>query len=210
VQDDRGRSDFGALKSAIRREPHRLVFYGFDLLPYDRVDLRECPLVERRAKLEELVGSDAGPLQYSEEFSGDGAALFIACAKHGLEGIVSKEAASRYRSGRSKTWLKTKCFTESSFVIIGMDRDRKTGAMMALLARIEEYGLTYAGAAFIGLPTEVREGLQIRLAALNTTRPPFLELRSRTAQWAKPKLVVRVRHLAGAKGLCHAVVKAIS
>ena len=34
----------------------------------------------------------------------------------------------------SKTWLKCKCFTESSFVIIGTDRDRRTDAMLALLA----------------------------------------------------------------------------
>jgi ATP-dependent DNA ligase len=26
----------------------------------------------------------------------------------GLEGIVSKQAGSRYHSGRSRTWLKTK------------------------------------------------------------------------------------------------------
>ena len=29
-----------------------------------------------------------------------------------LEGIVSKHSLAPYRSGRSKTWLKTKCFTE--------------------------------------------------------------------------------------------------
>jgi len=54
-------------------------------------------------------------------------------ADHQLEGIVSKLASSKYRSGRSKTWLKTKCFTESSFLIIGTARDRKTKA--ALLGR---------------------------------------------------------------------------
>jgi bifunctional non-homologous end joining protein LigD len=141
VQDDRGRSDFEALKSAIRWEPQRLLFYGFDLLHYEGTDLRECPVVERRAKLKELFGNDrASPLQFSEEFSGDGAALFIACAEHGLEGIVSKEVASHYRSGRSKTWLKTKCFTEGNFVVIGMDRDRKTGAILALLARRPSLG----------------------------------------------------------------------
>jgi hypothetical protein len=69
--------------------------------------------------------------------------------------------------------------------------------------------LTYAGAAFIGLTIEAREHLQIKLAALNTARTPFPELRSRTAQWARPELVARVRHLAGAKGLRHATVKAI-
>jgi bifunctional non-homologous end joining protein LigD len=50
---------------------------------------------------------------FSEEFAGDGAALSKACAKHQLKGIVSKLATAPYRSGRSKTWLKTKCFIES-------------------------------------------------------------------------------------------------
>jgi ATP-dependent DNA ligase len=36
-----------------------------------------------------------------------------------------------YRSGRNRTWLKTKCFTESTFVVVGTDRDRKTGAARA-------------------------------------------------------------------------------
>jgi ATP-dependent DNA ligase len=53
--------------------------------------------------------------------------------------------------GRSKTWLKTKCFTQSTFVVIGMDRDRKTGALRALLAHKDSAGLSYAGAAFIAL-----------------------------------------------------------
>ena len=54
---------------------------------------------------------------------------------------MSKFASSRYRSGRSRTWLKCKCFTESSFVIIGTDRDHKIGAMLALLARADRQGL---------------------------------------------------------------------
>ena len=52
--------------------------------------------------------------------------LFKACAEQELEGIVSKHALAPYRCGRSRTWLKTKCFTQSTFVVIGTDRDRKT------------------------------------------------------------------------------------
>ena len=78
--------------------------------------------------------------------------FFQACADHQLEGIVSTLASSKYRSGRSKTWLKTKCFTEGSFVIIGTDRDRKTGAPRALLAKASAQGLAYAGAAFFAVP----------------------------------------------------------
>jgi len=40
---------------------------------------------------------------FSEEFTGDADAFFRACADHQLEGIVSKLASSKYRSGRSKT-----------------------------------------------------------------------------------------------------------
>jgi hypothetical protein len=42
---------------------------------------------------------------------------------------------------------KTKCFTQSTFVVIGTDRDRKTGALRALLAHKDSAGLSYAGAA---------------------------------------------------------------
>jgi len=62
--------------------------------------------------------------RFSDEFDGHGDVLFKACAEQGLEGIVSKHALAPYRSGRSRTWLKTKCFTQSTFVVIGTDRDR--------------------------------------------------------------------------------------
>jgi ATP dependent DNA ligase domain len=111
-----GVSDFEALHAALHSQPKRLIFYAFDLLYLDAKDLLDRPLVERRAKLLELVRRDQeGPIQFSEEFIGDAAAFFRACAAHELEGIVSKLATSRYLSGRSKTWLKTKCFTKRAY-----------------------------------------------------------------------------------------------
>jgi bifunctional non-homologous end joining protein LigD len=136
----------------LRRQPHNIILYAFDLLHLDGKDLRQQTLLERRASLKHLVGADdQSRIQFSDEFDGDGDALFKACAEQGLEGIVSKQALAPYRSGRSKTWLKTKCFTESTFVVIGTDRDRKTGALRALLAHTDSAGLSYAGAAFIAL-----------------------------------------------------------
>jgi bifunctional non-homologous end joining protein LigD len=129
------------------------------LLHLNGKDLRNEPLDSRRAKLKELVRAKLeSRLQFSEEFTEGGAALFRACVEHGLEGIVSKLASSKYRSGRSKTWLKTKCFTKSAFLIIGTARDRKTGA--ALLARAEPEGLSYVGSAFIALAGKERDELQ--------------------------------------------------
>jgi len=211
VQDGRGVSDFEALHSALRSKTAHLIFYAFDLLHLNRHDLREKPLLERRNRLRDLVGRESDSrIQFSEEFIGDAAAFFRACAAHELEGIVSKLATSRYRGGRSKTWLKTKCFTEGEFLLLGIHRDRKTDAPRALLAKAERGNLIYAGAAFIGLSGEDREELRGKLRALAVDRPSISWLRNREARWVKPKLSLKVRHLAFGSGLLrHATVRGL-
>jgi bifunctional non-homologous end joining protein LigD len=227
VQDGNGASDFESLQSALRSRPHRIILYAFDLLHLDGKDLRLETLAERRAKLKTLVGDDAASrIQFSEEFEGDGQALFKACAERQLEGIVSKHAMSRYRSGRSKTWLKTKCFTESTFLVVGTDRDPKTGARRALLARNDSDGLIYAGAAFISLNGDERarffaelERLITSWAAfrfnselerLTTSWAAFKSSQQSDATWCEPKLTVRVKHLAGGTTLRHATVRGLA
>jgi bifunctional non-homologous end joining protein LigD len=206
VQDEHGVSDFEALKSAIRWRPECLIFCAFDLLHLNGNDLRERPLLERRIKLKELVPTEH-PFLFSEEFTGDAAAFFKACADHQLEGIVSKLATSKYRSGRSKTWLKTKCFTESSFVIIGTARDRKTKAPLALLAQADAQGLRYAGSAFITLSGIERAELSARIQMSKLDRCPIPKLRFPDAQWVKPQLKARVRHLSGTSYIRHGTVR---
>ena len=209
VQNGDGASDFEALSSAMRRQPHSIILYAFDLLHLDGKDLRQQTLIERRDSLKHLVGADAqSRIQFSDEFDGDGAALFKACAEKELEGIVSKHALAPYRSGRSKTWLKTKCFTESTFVVVGTDRDRKTGALMALLAHSD--GLKYAGAAFITLGGEERKEFLAEVERLTTSWGAFKSSRATDVKWCQPKLVVRVKHLAGSKMLRHATVKGLA
>ena len=142
IQDESGVSDFEALRSAIHARSPNIILYAFDLLHIDGRDIRQQMLSDRRTLLKRLVGDDADSrIQVSDEFYGGGAALFAACRDTGLEGIVSKHAMAPYRSGRSKTWLKTKCFTESTFVVVGTDRDRKTGAIRALLSHQGVTGL---------------------------------------------------------------------
>jgi bifunctional non-homologous end joining protein LigD len=172
-------------------------------------DFCNQPLLERRAKLKELVPIEH-PFLFSEEFTGDAYAFFRACADHRLEGIVSKLASSKYRSGRSKTWLKTKCFTESSLVIIGTARDRKTKAPLALMAQADAQGLTYAGSAFIALSSVERNELSSRLQMSKLERCPIPKLRFPDAQWVKPQLTARVRHLSGSRYVRHGTVRGIS
>jgi ATP-dependent DNA ligase len=79
VQDGDGRSDFESLQSALRVRSHSIILYAFDLLHLDGKDLRQQTLSERREELKRLVGSEAdNRIQFSEEFDGEGAALFKA------------------------------------------------------------------------------------------------------------------------------------
>jgi bifunctional non-homologous end joining protein LigD len=211
VQDGNGVSDFEALRSAMVRQPYNIILYAFDLLHLDGRDLRRQTLSERRGQLEHLILADPeSRIQFSDEFHGGGAALFKACAERALEGIVSKHALSPYRSGRSRTWLKTKCFEQSTFVVVGTDHDRKTGAPRALLARTDSAGLIYAGAAFIALSGDERDQFFAEVERLRTSWALFKSSRAQDVKWCHPKLTVDVKHLAGSKMLRHASVKRLS
>ena len=207
VQDENGLTDFNALRSAIYKAPHRLVFFAFDLLHLDGQDLRGRPLMERRALLRRLVEPDPRcPIQFSDHVESDGARFFKAAAELGLEGIVSKRAASRYRSGRSRSWLKTKNMVESEFVLLGTDRDAD-GVPWALLASDRDGQLEFAGPAILNPPQALRAAWRERMAALAVAKPPVRGLRQGTAQWLRPELRVRVKHLKAKGVLRHATVK---
>jgi DNA ligase D-like protein (predicted ligase) len=211
VQDAKGASDFEALSFAMRSRPDSVILYAFDLMHLNGNDLRQDALIERRAILKALVGDDEeSRIQFSEEFEGDGDALFKACAEHGLEGIVSKLSLAQYRSGRTKTWQKTKCFTESTLVLVGTARDRKTGALRALLAHNDGTGMNYAGAALIALAGEERDLFFAEVERLTTSWGAFKSSRLADVKWCEPVLMVQVKHLAGSKTLRHASVRGFS
>jgi bifunctional non-homologous end joining protein LigD len=82
--------------------------YAFDLIELNGDDLRHDPLEVRKATLASvLVKADLG-IRFNEHIGDDGPTVFAHACKMGLEGIVSKRLGSRYRSGRSKDWLKLK------------------------------------------------------------------------------------------------------
>jgi hypothetical protein len=85
-------------------------------------------------------------------------------------------------------------------VVIGTDRDGKTGALRALLAH-------NAGAAFIALGGEERAQFLGELERLTTSWAALKSSRMHDVKWCHPKIVVEVKHLAGSKMLRHATVR---
>ena len=111
--------------------------------------------MERRALLRKLIQQNPpSPIQFSDHLEGDDARFFKAAAELGLKGIVSKRTASRYRSGPSRSWVKTKYMVESEFILLGTERD-SDGVPWALLASDRDGRLEFAGPAF-----SIRRGRQ--------------------------------------------------
>jgi ATP-dependent DNA ligase len=163
VFDDKGVSDFQALRSAIRWQPERLVFVAFDIMHLDGNDLRHLPLLARRAMLQDLVRDDGGAIQFSHHIAGNGAEVFKAVDELGLEGMVSKRANSPYGSGRGPAWLTTKCFTESIYEVAGVLREPGRPAVAYLVTPDKQR--KYVGGAFITLNQELGERLWSRVRA---------------------------------------------
>ena len=102
VQDENGISDFDALRSAIHKALHRLLFFAFDLLHLEGQDLRRTLLIDRRAALHKLIEPDPrSPIQFSDHTDCDGLKFFKAAAELGLKGIVSKRSGASW-SGPSQ------------------------------------------------------------------------------------------------------------
>lgn len=207
VQDDEGRSDFHKLASAIRWKSASLVFYAFDLLTLDGEDIRRQTCEERRSRLRDLIG-DPRPdiaIQFSQDFRGSGAELFAAADNMGLEGIVSKRLASRYRSGDSRDWLKIKAYTTGEYIVIGYER--KKGVAPSLL--LADEGLRYVGRAIPAIGDKMRDDLWQALAFLETDRWASDVGINKGASPVTPALKVRAKHLRGEEKLRHATVTEI-
>ena len=126
VQDANGITNYHAFKKAMVSQPERLVLFAFDLLMLDGRDLRGDPLIGRRRRLQDLIsGSLCSRVGFSEHHVGDGPALFRSAERHGLEGIVSKRADSRYLAGRTKAWIKVKSFAMGEFQVVGVERSKE-------------------------------------------------------------------------------------
>jgi bifunctional non-homologous end joining protein LigD len=104
--DGRGVSQFNALLTA--RGRGTAVFYAFDLMWLNGVDLRGTPLVKRKARLSELVSrSGCSRLLDAQHIEGEGKRLFDEICARDLEGIVGKRKNGLYREDRPD-WVKVK------------------------------------------------------------------------------------------------------
>jgi bifunctional non-homologous end joining protein LigD len=97
-------------------------------------------------------------LHYVAHLASSAQSVYSSACEMGLEGIVSKQLDAPYRSGRSGSWLKTKCRAGQEVVIGGWTTE--TGAVRSLLAGVYRGNkLVYVGRIGTGYGREVAKSL---------------------------------------------------
>jgi DNA ligase D-like protein (predicted ligase) len=192
VFDPDGISRFGLFGADTRRKP---VYVVFDLLGARGRDVRGRPLAERRALLEKEV-RPGGVLRLARRLAADGFKAFAAAKERGLEGIVAKDAASAYETGRrSMAWRKVKVRNEEEFVIGGYTAPEgsRTHFGALLIGAFEKGLLRYAGKVGTGFTAKTLADLAQRFAPLRRETSPFVDApRMRGATWLEPALVAQI------------------
>jgi bifunctional non-homologous end joining protein LigD len=172
------------------------VLWAFDLLWHGDEDLRERPLVERRAELERIV-SPGGRVALSEVLEGPSRKAYERACRSGWEGIIAKRADSPYRGGRSRDWLKLKCLFEQEMVVGGFTEPQRSrvGLGALLVGSYEGDRLRYAGKVGTGFDTRTLRELRERLDGLEQPDSPFdepVKPLPKGTHWVRPELVAQL------------------
>lgn len=194
--DSGGRSRFSDLAEP---GPQGLTYFAFDLLELEGTSLRKEPLHVRKDHLRALIPASGSPIRFSDHLEGDGKEVIQAACRMDLEGIISKRRTSPYRSGRQKSWLKSKCIGRDEFVIGGYRRSDKSGRPFAslLVGDYVDQRLIYRGRVGAGFSERDLSQLAAQMEPLEQKSTPFAALPAdarRDAVWIAPRLVAEISY----------------
>jgi bifunctional non-homologous end joining protein LigD len=196
--NEKHQPNFQLLQNLIHRaDTSTLIYYVFDLLYYDYHDLTKLPLIERKAKLHQLIPtSDSTVVKVNDYVIGQGKTVYKKACQFRLEGIISKSVQSTYIQKRTRDWLKVKCVKQQEFVVGGFTRPQgKREYFGSLLLGVYVSGnrLQYCGRVGTGFTQESLETLWRLLKKYQTPLNPFMNKPAlANVFWVKPHLVIEV------------------
>ncbi|WFU42959.1 DNA ligase D [Bradyrhizobium sp. CB82] len=197
--DHNGAPSFSALQAALSNgKSDDLIFFAFDLLFAESLDLRRLPLAERKTRLKKLLGArkkKSSQIRYVEHFESGGNAVLQSACKLELEGVVSKKLDAPYRSGRTESWTKAKCRAGHEVVIGGYKTTNgKFRSLMAGVHRGDD--LAFVGIVGTGFGADKVKRIMPLLKAAEARESPFggknAPKKTRDVHWLKPELVAEI------------------
>lgn len=197
--DQNGAPDFSALQAALSEGRSRdLIYFVFDLLFEAGEDLRSLPLIARKERLAAVLarkGPHHRQIRYVEHLAEPGDAVLKSACNLQLEGIISKRGDAPYRSGRTETWMKSKCRAGHE-VVIGGWSGSATNLRSLVVGVYRGDHLVHTGRVGTGFNSRNTGGILKRLNALKTDKSPFggkdAPRRGKDWTWVKPKLVAEI------------------
>ncbi|MGE3960782.1 MAG: non-homologous end-joining DNA ligase [Dehalococcoidia bacterium] len=176
------------------------VYFVFDLLYLDGVDLRGAPLEERRRLLERTLMPQPN-VQLVDQLDMDGVEAYRAVVDLGLEGLVAKKLGSKYTSGtRSPAWVKVKQRLTDEFIVVGytkgLNARESTFGALAIATRDLQGELVSVGRVGSGFDDATLKRLRARLDGMVVEEPALTldrELRKDLTP-VRPELVVEVEY----------------
>jgi len=171
-----------------------LNFFAFDLLYLNGHDLRKAALIDRRQLLMSIM-LPSEIVRYSEHFIGKGDELLQAVRAKGLEGIIAKQAQSRYESRRSGSWIKIKVTTQQDFVVCGYILGEREPFGSLVLGYYKDKKLVYAGNAGSGFTQQSLKSVFEKIKPLVTKKAVLSDVPKDVGEvtWVKPELVCVVK-----------------
>ncbi len=207
--DEEGRPSFSLIQQRTgfqpgnRRLPRRqgvpVVYYAFDLLYLDGLDLRRVALHQRKQLLQDRIEVGGGEVvHFSDHYAEKGLDLFEAAKQRGLEGIVAKKSSSAYEEKRSSNWLKIKITQRQECVIGGYtdpEGSREYFGALVLGLFDQQGRLIHVGQVGTGFDQKALKEIFARLQRLKTKQNPFYgEIGGlRQVQFVRPELVAEIK-----------------
>ncbi|MFP4250718.1 MAG: DNA ligase D [Armatimonadota bacterium] len=201
--DERGLTSFSRLQKRMHvTSPARaratgveVHFFVFDLLHLAGYDLTRVSLIDRKQLLTTSFQL-RDPLRPTDHRREEGEAFYEEACEADWEGLIAKEAASKYVGGRSRAWLKFKCVRQQEFAIGGWTdpSGSRTGLGALLLGHYEGDDLRYAGKVGTGFSDRQLQDIHDRLQKIAREEPPFTEGEDLPdeAHYVEPELVAEV------------------
>lgn len=199
VLNEEGRPDFSSIQLWETKKKGQLVFYVFDLLWLDGINIMDEPLYLRREALKQVM-PESGIVRFSDHIDDIGSEFFEIAKKNNLEGIIAKRKDSAYVPDfRTKTWLKIKVEERHEAVICGYTRKRDTDRLFSslMLGLYENGQLKFIGQAGTGFTEIMQEELMKKMKPLITKKLPFDKkpvIYGSDVVWLKPLLVCEVKY----------------
>jgi bifunctional non-homologous end joining protein LigD len=197
--ESNGAPDFASLQAALSEgRSNDLTYFVFDLLFANGEDFRQLSLLERKQRLQRFLSGYSGAgkfVKYVEHLTEPGDAVLQSARRLKLEGIISKSASAPYQSGRTDTWLKSKCRAGHEVVIGGWSgSSRNLRSLLVGVYRGDH--LVHTGRVGTGFNQRNTGGLLQKLVSLAANNSPFggkgSPRRPRDVTWVKPILVAEI------------------